>query len=288
MPGLDPGIHQSSRKFFEEDGSPGHLARRLAEPVIGPRFARTRWRFCPMTTISRRAPILIRRNLDQAAVGIPAIDRAQRAAGALFCHRTFLDRHAACGQMRQHLFRRAGGEKAQIVAAGGFMIRSEPLDLVRIPRPHIDLLIAEHQRRPWRFARARIEHPDLHAEDFLVPLRGIGHVGDVDDDMIERVDLDSHALSFWRGPAAGALLAASGFVCYNVPLCQLNKNGRAFADVRQGETAWLHAAPRFAWSQWVFRQSLRSGLPRRWTIRRGRSASWLDIRPAAPPIFWRA
>jgi hypothetical protein len=31
-------------KFFEEDGSPGHQARRRAEPVIGPRFARTRWR----------------------------------------------------------------------------------------------------------------------------------------------------------------------------------------------------------------------------------------------------
>jgi hypothetical protein len=54
----------------------------------------------------------------------------------------------------------------------------------------------------------------------------MGHVGDVDDDMIERVDFDSHALSFRRGPGACALLAASDFVCYNAPLCQLNKNGR--------------------------------------------------------------
>src|SRR6266513_1848310 len=31
-------------------GWPGHLARRRAEPVIGPRFARTRWRSCPAMT----------------------------------------------------------------------------------------------------------------------------------------------------------------------------------------------------------------------------------------------
>jgi hypothetical protein len=41
-------------KFFEQDGSPGHPARRRAEPVIGPRFARTRWRFSPVMTISWR------------------------------------------------------------------------------------------------------------------------------------------------------------------------------------------------------------------------------------------
>src|ERR1700730_8487887 len=40
MPGLDPGIHQSSSKVSEEDGSPGHLARRRAS------------RFCPAMTIS--------------------------------------------------------------------------------------------------------------------------------------------------------------------------------------------------------------------------------------------
>src|SRR5258708_27341414 len=146
MPGLGPGSHQFSRKVL-----------------------RRRWitGSSPVTTISRRVPILIRRNPDQAAGGIPAIERARRAAGALFCPRTFLDRHAARGQMRHHLFRRAGGEKAQIVAARGFMIRREPLDLVGIAWPHIDLLMAEHQRRPWRLARTRIENPDLHAEAFL-------------------------------------------------------------------------------------------------------------------------
>src|ERR1700730_5994502 len=39
--------------------------------------------------------ILIRRNLNETAVGIPAIDRPQRAEGALFPDRALLDRHAA-------------------------------------------------------------------------------------------------------------------------------------------------------------------------------------------------
>src|SRR5260370_33176801 len=33
--------------FAKPPAPSGHLARRRAEPVIGPRFARTRWRFCP-------------------------------------------------------------------------------------------------------------------------------------------------------------------------------------------------------------------------------------------------
>jgi hypothetical protein len=48
------------RHTFFEDGSPGHLARRRAEPVIGPRFARTRWRFCPVTTISIGMKVIAR------------------------------------------------------------------------------------------------------------------------------------------------------------------------------------------------------------------------------------
>src|ERR1700722_2871689 len=68
---------------------------------------------------------LIRRNLDQAAVGIPAVDRPQRAAGALFGDRAFLDRHAARLEMRDHLFWRARCQKAQIVAAGRYLVRRE-------------------------------------------------------------------------------------------------------------------------------------------------------------------
>src|SRR5450631_105674 len=50
MPGLVPGIHVLTSLQQERRGWPGHPARRRAEPVIGPRFARTRWRFCPAMT----------------------------------------------------------------------------------------------------------------------------------------------------------------------------------------------------------------------------------------------
>ena len=69
-PGLPPRLRRPSelgaRRSLGGDGSrpstlfvrrqgrrgrPRHLARRRAEPVIGPRYARTRWRFCAgMTT----------------------------------------------------------------------------------------------------------------------------------------------------------------------------------------------------------------------------------------------
>src|SRR4051812_39543149 len=114
--------------------------------------------------------ILIRRNLDQTAVWIAAIGRAQCTACALFGHRAFLHSDAAGTQMRNHLLWRRRGEKAQIVAARGLEVRSEPLDLVGIARAHIDLLVTEYQRGARRLAAARIEHPDLHAEHLVVPL----------------------------------------------------------------------------------------------------------------------
>src|SRR5205807_1919931 len=86
---------------------------------------------------------LIRRNLDQAAVGVAAVDRSQRAARALLGYRTLLDRHAAGRKMRDHVFRRGRSKKAQIVAAGGLVVGGEPLHFVGVARPHIDLLVAE-------------------------------------------------------------------------------------------------------------------------------------------------
>src|SRR5262249_39982754 len=88
---------------------------------------------------------LVRRNLDQAAVGVPAIDREQRATGALLSGRAFLDPDTVRLQMRDHLVRRTRSEEAKIVAAGGFVIGGEPLDLVGTFRPNVDLLGAEHQ-----------------------------------------------------------------------------------------------------------------------------------------------
>src|SRR6202022_3242609 len=79
------------------------------------------------------------------------------------------------------------------------MVRGEPLDLVGVARPYIDFLVAEDQRCPGRLALARVEHLDLHAEDFSVPFGGARHVRDIDHEMIERVDFERHGLSFGRG-----------------------------------------------------------------------------------------
>src|ERR1700722_5982512 len=138
--------------------------------------------------------------------------------------------------MRDHLVGRTRGEKAQIVAARGFMVGGEPFDLVGVARPHVDLLVAEHQRRPRRLAGAGIEHPDLHAEDFLVPLRRARHVGNIDHEMIDRAYLDSHELILWSR-FAGA--CATG----RIMLCLLQRGPtvnstttsrtRKFPDIRE-------------------------------------------------------
>src|SRR5215470_11335935 len=60
-----------------------------------------------------RTAVLIGRNLDEAAVRIAAIDRAQSAAGALLGDRAFLDRNAMRREMRDHLVGCAGGEKTE-------------------------------------------------------------------------------------------------------------------------------------------------------------------------------
>src|SRR3954469_6844717 len=164
------------------------------------------------------ATVLIRRNLDQAAIRIPAIDRAQGAAGALLGNRALFDRDAMCLQMRHHLVGAGGGEEAQILAAGGLVVRGEPLHLVGIARPDVDLLVTELQRSPRRFAAAGLEHLDFHAENLAVPLGGHCDVRDVDHEMIESFDLDRHVLSFhalsFRRDAPRAL-SACGKLCYN-------------------------------------------------------------------------
>src|SRR3954463_4831509 len=165
-----------------------------------------------MTGEGLRIP-LIRRNLDQAAIRIPAIDRAQRAAGALLGNRALFDRDAMCLQMRHPLGGTRGGEEAQILAAGGLVVRGEPLHLVGIARPDVDLLVTELQRSPRRFAAAGVEHLDFHAENLAVPRGGHCDVRDVDHEMIEGFDLDRHALSFRRD--APRALSACGKLCYN-------------------------------------------------------------------------
>src|SRR6201992_1004275 len=133
--------------------------------------------------------------------------------------------------MRNNLIRCALREEAEIVAAGCFVIRGEPLHLVGAARPDVDLLIAEQERGSRRLARAGVEHLDLHAEDLAVPLGGSRDVGDIDHEMVERVDFDRHGLPH---PTSVAL-AVLGFVCYNAVAWQFNYNGtgRKKAAVRR-------------------------------------------------------
>src|SRR5215831_3876619 len=90
------------------------------------------------------------------------------------------------------------------------MVGGEPLDLIGILGPHIDLLIAEHQRRA-RLALAWIEHLHLHAEYRPVPFGGPRDVGDVDHEVIESMNFDRHSSSFRRdailSPRRGAARA---------------------------------------------------------------------------------
>src|SRR4029078_9767574 len=60
--------------------------------------------------------------------------------------------------------------------------------------PHVDLLGAEHQRGPRRFAVPWIEHPDLHAKDLSIPIGATRHIAHIDDEMIDRAYLDRHEL----------------------------------------------------------------------------------------------
>ncbi len=97
-----PEVRASWRASKDDGGASGHPSRRRASA-----------RLLRMTSVCVSRPILlIRRNLDQTAVGIPAIDRAQHPAGAQSCHWAFLDRHAVRVEMRNHLLWRARGEKA--------------------------------------------------------------------------------------------------------------------------------------------------------------------------------
>jgi hypothetical protein len=42
----------------------------------------------------------------------------------------------------------------------------------------------------------RIEHPNLHSEDSVIPSRGSLDIGDIDDEMIKGGDADWHGVLF--------------------------------------------------------------------------------------------
>ena len=145
--------------------------------------------------------ILIRRNLDQAAVGIPAIDRPQRAAGALFGDRAFLDRDAiapsdappprpACSRSestdrRCRRFRWSAVNHSTLSASRGrtLIFWFPNISEVRgvLPGPGSNTLTS--MPRIFRYHSA-----ERATSATLITM------------MIERVNPDGHALSFRRGP----------------------------------------------------------------------------------------
>src|ERR1700683_2906313 len=109
------------------------------------------------------------------------------------------------------------------------MIGREPLDLAGVARPHIDFLVAEHQGGAGSPAGPRVEHLDLHAEDFSVPLGRARHVSDIDDEMVERMDLDRHVLSLSRGGRASYWPRHALFVTTQAAVCsRTTSRNRAF------------------------------------------------------------
>jgi hypothetical protein len=59
-----------------------------------------------------------RHDLDQVLAGVAEVDGQDRLCGAGAFDRAFPDRDAVCGEDRDHLIQRPGGDQAQVRAAG--------------------------------------------------------------------------------------------------------------------------------------------------------------------------
>src|SRR5580700_11178405 len=98
-------------------------------------------------------------DLNQIAVRIAAIYRADRTKRASPLGRAGIDRHTAVVQMAHHPVWRRGGDEAEIAGTGCVVRSSDPTSLIGAARPNVDLLAAELQRG----AVVRAEILPLHA-----------------------------------------------------------------------------------------------------------------------------
>src|ERR1700722_17336392 len=85
--------------------------------------------------------------------------------------------------MANDLVRRRVGEKAQILAARGFVISREPILLARGDWAEVDLLAAEFHLGPRRLARRWRNILARHAEHALIPPGRDLEIGNLDDQM---------------------------------------------------------------------------------------------------------
>src|ERR1700722_11762781 len=90
--------------------------------------------------------------------------------------------------MADHLVRWHGGDEAQIARSRFVRGASGPGVNVVVMWPKIDLLAAEFQGGP--VVRPKIL--TFHAKDALIPGGGKVHIDDIQNDMIDAVDGESH------------------------------------------------------------------------------------------------
>jgi len=103
--------------------------------------------------------------------------------------------------VRQHLRHRQGRDEAQVAAAGLRAGAGEPGHGVGVARAQVDLLAAKAQGHAP--AGARVEVLALQAQRALVPGGAGLHVGHVQHDVVEAVDLQGHGSGCGRqGPRA--------------------------------------------------------------------------------------
>ena len=131
------------------------------------------------------------RDLDEAAVGVAAVDRGHRAPRAGALHRADLDLDPARGQVGgDGASVVVGAAKRQVVAAGRrAAVRVNHSSLAGVDGAQVQLLLAEPQDRP----AVAISRP--HAEHAARTSRGRLEVGDVEDEVVDALDGEGHPRS---------------------------------------------------------------------------------------------
>lgn len=120
----------------------------------------------------------IRGYLDEVAVGIMLVDRADLPARTAFGNGAKHDFDAAGAQMRHHVRRHDICEETQVLSAGDCSPRHEPCFLARRDGPQIDLHGPD-------LAAIGLAVMTNHAEHAAIPGCGGLHVAYVEDEMID-------------------------------------------------------------------------------------------------------
>src|ERR1700730_4900690 len=132
---------------------PRLLLQAKAAPL--PRRRRPPARPGPVDSLGRR----IRRDLDQVAVGIAAIDGADWPESARAHGWPDLDLHPHRSEMRYHFVGLRFSNETKIVTPGRDRAAREPALLALIEPAHIHLLIAPAEHQPLAVGECLTAHP---------------------------------------------------------------------------------------------------------------------------------